>query len=190
MKVAVLGGTFNPPHIGHLFLAEEVRCAFQFDRIIFIPAHSPAHKAVAEGTSAGDRLALCREAVQDNPAFLVDDCEIRRGGISYMIDTIAEIIDRYAPDGKPGLILGDDLCPGFPDWKQAPLLAARARIILVRRNTAGRVPFPFPHDYFENRIFPLSSSEIRSRIRQGKTVCYLVPPAVSSYIEAKGLYRG
>ncbi len=189
MKLAILGGTFNPPHIGHLFLAEEVYRALALDRVIFVPAHLPAHKEVAGRVPAADRLAMCRAAVEGCEYFGVDDCEIRRGGISYMVDTVREVAERYAVEEKPVLILGDDLCSGFAGWKGARFLAETADILIIHRLQHEPVRFPFPHEYFDNRIMELSSSEIRERVRAGRPVRFLVPDGVYAYIEAKRLYR-
>jgi nicotinate-nucleotide adenylyltransferase len=172
VKLAILGGTFNPPHIGHLFLAEEVYRALALDRVIFVPAHLPAHKEVAGRVPAADRLAMCRAAVQGCEYFGVDDCEVRRGGVSYMVDTVR-----------------DDLCSGFPGWKNARLLAETAAILLIHRLQREPVRFSFPHEYFDNRIMELSSSEIRERVRAGRPVRFLVPDGVYAYIEANRLYR-
>jgi nicotinate-nucleotide adenylyltransferase len=189
MKIAIFGGTFNPIHLGHLFLAEEVRCGLGFDRIIFVPAFQPAHKEVAGGAAAADRLAMCREAVAGSPHFTADDCEIRRGGVSYMIDTLQDIAGRYAPKGKPAIIIGDDLVRTFPHWKRADEIVRRARLLVVHRRERGRVDVAFPHEYLDNKVLPLSSSEIRGRLRDGRAVRFLIPESVYAYIEAKRLYR-
>jgi nicotinate-nucleotide adenylyltransferase len=189
MKIAILGGTFNPLHIGHLFLAEEVRCGLGFDQIIFVPTHQPAHKAVAGLFSAADRWEMCCAALAGQPSFIVDDCEIRRGGISYMIDTLNDIEHRYAPEGKIGIIIGDDLLDAFSMWKSSDELARRARLIVVHRIRPERMAVPIAHEYFDNKLFPLSSSEIRDRLRTGRPIRYLVPDRVYEYIEARALYR-
>jgi nicotinate-nucleotide adenylyltransferase len=189
MNIAIMGGTFNPIHFGHLFLAEEIRHAFQFDKILIIPTYRPAHKEVAGGIDPKDRLRMCERAVRGYGCFQVDDCEIVRGGISYMIDTLEEVNSRYKPDGRIGLVMGDDLIPAFSQWKKAPELARRARIIIVHRLSASRQPAPFPHEYFENKVIPLSSSEIRERIRTGLPVRFLIPESVYDYIEEKSLYK-
>lgn len=188
MAIAVLGGAFNPIHNGHLFLAEELVREGCFSKVIFVPSNISAHKEMAPGASAQDRLEMCRLAVSGCPYFIVDDCELRRGGISYMIDTIAELEERYAWAGKLSLVLGDDLVPGFANWKAASELAKRARLLVVRRQRHDFPPFEFEHDCFANRLFPLSSSEIRQRLKEGKAVRFLLPERVYEYIQTRGLY--
>ena len=137
MKIAILGGTFNPIHIGHLMLAEDVRKEFGYDKILFIPACVPPHKAYNASVSDADRLEMLRLATKDNPYFEVDDCELKRKGISYTIDTIYDLESRYQEkiEGKIGLIIGDDLLAGFDSWHLAETLALRVRLIVGRRNT-------------------------------------------------------
>ena len=138
MKLAILGGTFNPVHIGHLMLAEDVRKEFGYDKILFIPACVPPHKAYNACVSDSDRLEMLRLATKDNPYFDVDDCELKRKGISYTIDTIYDLESRYQEqiEGKIGLIIGDDLLSGFESWHLAETLALRVRLIVGRRNSS------------------------------------------------------
>lgn len=189
MKIAVLGGSFNPIHYGHLFLAEEIYRGLDFEKIIFVPAFQPAHKEILPCIAPRDRLAMCRRATKGFSYFAVDDCEIRRGGISYMIDTLDDIRRRYNPEGKIGLVIGDDLVPGFPRWKKAEEIASRSRLVIVRRLSEQKPELPFPHEVFENRIFPLSSSEIRKRLAEDLPVRFLVPEKVFALITAKKLYH-
>jgi nicotinate-nucleotide adenylyltransferase len=123
-----------------------------------------------------------------DPRLTVDDCEIRRKGISYTIDTLEDIKKRYLPEGKPALILGDDLARDFPKWKKAGEIAERADIIVARRMTAGELPLPFPHRRLNNEIMDLSSGQVRDRIRRGESWRYLVPPGARLLIEDRGLY--
>jgi nicotinate-nucleotide adenylyltransferase len=118
----------------------------------------------------------------------VDDCEIRRKGVSYTIDTLADIARRYMPEGKPALILGDDLARDFPKWKKAGEIAEQADIIIARRISSGDLFFPFPHRWLRNEIVDLSSGVVRDRIRQGESWRYLVPPGARIIIEDRLLY--
>jgi len=193
VTLAVIGGTFDPVHLGHLILAEEIRAEFSLDRVLFVPAFAPAHKSApdpaAGGASPADRLRMLECAIGSVAGFAVDDCEIRRGGVSYTIDTLGELIRSYAPEGKPALVIGDDLIEGFPLWRKPEAIAATADLILAHRSSAEERPFPYPHVWAHNLLIPVSSSLIRSRIRRGLPVRFLLPEGVRQFIEARGLYR-
>ena len=189
MRTVIIGGTYNPVHIGHLYLAEEVRKQLRYERVIFVPSHVPAHKKMDECTTPEERLEMLHLATDGND-IIVDDCEIRRGGISYMIETIDDIESRYPIDGKIGLVIGDDLVEGLPKWKQWTALKERVDLIVAHRNVNGKVDCQYPHAYIDNIILPISSSGIRERIRTNRAYRYLIPEPVYGYIEERRLYRG
>jgi nicotinate-nucleotide adenylyltransferase len=196
MRLAVIGGSFNPVHNGHVALALAVRRSLGYDRVLFVPANLPPHKELASGATGADRLAMLALAVAGVNAeagedFLaVEPCEIRRGGVSYTIETIGELEARFASalDGKIGLVMGQDLVAGFASWRRADELAERADIILARRGE-GAEPFPWRHVELGNALLPVSSSGIREAIRAGKPWRSLVPEAVSRYIGEHTLYE-
>jgi len=133
VKLAILGGSFNPVHIGHLFLADSVATGLGYDRVILVPAFQSPFKAGAEGASPQDRMEMLAASIAADPRLTIDDCEIRREGVSYTIDTLKDIIARYLPTGKPGLILGDDLASTFHNWRSPGEIAELAEIIIARR---------------------------------------------------------
>jgi nicotinate-nucleotide adenylyltransferase len=188
MKAAVLGGTFNPVHFGHLFVAEEVRAAFGYDAIIFVPANQPVHKDPSPVLDAFHRLQMLQLAVAGNDRFIVDAGDIERGGPSYSIETISSLIPRHGLVGVPGFIIGDDLVPGFPTWKNVDELVNLVDLIIARRTREGPLSLSYPHRVITNTVLPISSSEIRRRIRDGGSVRYLLPDAVLDYIRVKNLY--
>ena len=188
MKAVVLGGTFNPVHYGHLFVAEEVRTALGYDVAIFVPANQPVHKDPSPVLAPSHRLAMLRLAVEGRPEFIVDATEIERGGPSYSIDTVAGLVPRYGVTGKLGFVIGDDLVAGFPTWKNVDELVRIVDLIVARRTLAGPVHLPHPHRTVTNTVLPISSSEIRRRIGEGRTVRYLLPDRVLAYIGDNRLY--
>ncbi|HEC61997.1 MAG TPA: nicotinate (nicotinamide) nucleotide adenylyltransferase [bacterium] len=188
MTLAILGGTFNPVHFGHLYLAEEVRSQFHFDRIIFVPANIPVHKQIDSLIGAQHRLQMLKVATESYPELLVDDCELKRGGNSYTIDTVREILSRYHGVKNPGLIIGDDLLEDYSTWKEATKLAAMVNLIIAQRISPARKDMDIPCTYIENTLLPVSSSQIRERISRGLSVRSLVPEEVIRYIESNELY--
>ena len=211
MKLAILGGSFNPIHIGHLYLADTVLESFDYDRVIMIPAFKSPFKTAAEGPPAQDRLDMLAASIPGDIRLAIDDCEINREGVSYTIDTVKDIIARYGPEGKPGLILGDDLASTFHNWKDPGEIAELADIIIARRLPGGPVVadnaagpgvdnagpdnasglgavFPYPYRALDNDVLNISSRMVRERISLGEAWRYLVPPAARNIIESRRLY--
>jgi nicotinate-nucleotide adenylyltransferase len=190
VKLAVLGGSFNPLHLGHLILAETALAAFDYERIILIPAFKSPFKPGAPGmeTSAGDRLDMLAASVAGDPRFTMDDCEIRREGLSYTIDTVNDIERRYCPDGKIGLIVGDDLARDFRKWKRFDELIEKVDVIIARRMLDREQKLPYPNKQLRNEITGISSAMVRERIAAGKGWRYLVPAGARTIIEDRRLY--
>ncbi|AEJ61327.1 nicotinate-nucleotide adenylyltransferase [Spirochaeta thermophila DSM 6578] len=189
MRVLLFGGTFNPIHVGHLFVAEEACVELGYEKVIFVPAYRPAHKVLADHDDPMHRYEMVERATAGNPRFTVDDCEIRRQGTSYTLDTITYLMETLPLTGKLGLLIGDDLVPGFSSWKHADILPELVDIVIARRTSSSPYEVPWRHTYITNTIIHISSSEIRERVAQGKAFRYLVPEPVYEYIVEHGLYR-
>ena len=213
MKIAILGGSFNPVHIGHLSLADAVLTSLGYDRVILVPAFQSPFKIGAERASPADRMEMLAASIPGDPRLTIDDCEIKREGVSYTIDTLKDIIARYRPEGKPGLILGDDLASTFHKWRSPGEIAELADIIIARRlspdnrqaagtgeefacsgnnGTGGggekTETFQFPCIALENEIISVSSRQVRERISKNESWRYLVPSGVRYIIEDRRLY--
>jgi nicotinate-nucleotide adenylyltransferase len=188
MKYAIMGGTFNPLHYGHLFLAEEVKNILEYDYIIFVPAFQPAHKTVDYAIAPQHRYNMVKMAIEPYSYFLIDDCELKRGGISYMIDTVSDIQKRYEKIQTLGIIIGDDLIQQFPKWKNAHELASRTEIIIAKRTANKKIQFDYPHVYLNNKLISISASEIRERVKAKQSARFLLPDNVYEYVQEHRLY--
>ena len=132
MRIGVLGGTFNPPHLGHLVCAQEAYIQLELERVILIPARQPPHKPVEEEPGAEHRLELCRLAVEDDPRFEVSELELNRDGPSYTVDTLS-LLHSSAPDTDLYLILGGDIAAGLPDWHEPERVLSLATVAVAKR---------------------------------------------------------
>lgn len=191
MKIAILGGSFNPVHLGHLFIADAVLESLHYDRIVLIPAYRSPFKLAAKDMeiTSRDRLEMLAASASGDPRLAIDDCEIRREGISYTIDTVKDIISRYALTEKPGLIIGDDLAAEFPQWRSSGEILELADVIIARRGNAAASPFSYPHISISNEVMNISSQMVRQRIREGGAWSFLVPQAARAIIEDRHLYE-
>lgn len=191
MNIGIFGGTFNPPHMGHLIVVESIRDQSQFDKILFIPSSQPPNKRDSSVASAMDRLAMTQLAVRDNRDFEVSDIEIQRGGVSYSIDTINALASSN-PKASLSLILGVDNLIEFSTWKSPKEILAKADLVVMSRPG-------FDKQHVKNEFARLSrfvhvppvgisGTEIRRRIKMGRSIRYLVPKTVEDYILSHGLY--
>lgn len=188
MKIAVFGGSFNPVHYGHLALAELVQQRLGYDIVIFVPTNQSPLKQAPGGATPQDRLDMLLAALIGKPHVIVDDCEIRRGGLSYTIDTIVDIEHRYQSGYKLGLIIGDDHVGSFDKWKDPELITRKTELLVASRNFTKISKFPYPYRPIENPQWALSSSQIRHRIAAKADWTHLVPPQVAAIIRDRGLY--
>jgi len=188
MKIGIFGGTFNPIHIGHLILAEEIREKLGLNRIIFVPTNLAPHKNNTDIAPAADRYKMIKLAIRKNRYFSVSDIEIKRPGPSYTIDTLKEFNKIY-PDNELYFITGSDLLKYLDDWKDLEQIIKMVKFIVATRPGYPLDKIP---DYISTvaiRAVDISGYEVRSCIREKKSFRYLVPEAVFNYINKKGLYR-
>ncbi|MBN1242384.1 MAG: nicotinate (nicotinamide) nucleotide adenylyltransferase [Spirochaetales bacterium] len=190
MRLLVFGGSFNPLHIGHLAMAEEARVSFGYDAVVLVPAFRPPHKALERDPGPAARLEMLEAVAADDPALLVDDAELRRGGVSYTVDTLRGIANRPDCDGRPGLLIGDDQAAVFGRWREPDAIVALAELVVAGRDSSDPPEFPWPHRWLGNALFPVSSSLVRERLASGGAWRRLVPDQVRALIEERGWYRG
>jgi nicotinate-nucleotide adenylyltransferase len=192
MDIGLFGGSFNPPHVAHLVVAEVARDQFGFDEVWWIPNATPPHKS-ADGLAAVDhRLAMTRRAVAGNPAFRVCGIEVERAGVSYTVDTVEALQEQY-PGMDFHLIIGSDSLDHFAEWHRPEEIAERVPLVVYKRpGVIDAVPKPrFANHvrFVAAPVMEVSGTEIRSRCRAGRSIRYLVPDPVRTYIEDNGLYQ-
>jgi nicotinate-nucleotide adenylyltransferase len=217
-RLGILGGTFNPVHQGHLLLAESFRERLGLDRVVLVPSAAPPHKPGEEIAPTLHRYAMTALAVAGHPGFAVSDCEVRRPGPSYSVDTVEMLAGEYA-GARLFFLMGSDTFLDLPTWKTPERLGAwavlavgrragcdfdpdgpAARAVLARLGRPGlrrvsptaadTVHAAAPGDVLlvETRSLPVSAREIRRMLAAGESVRYLVPPAVADYIGQQRLY--
>lgn len=185
MRLGILGGTFNPIHLGHLLLAETARETLRLDRVLFVPTHQPPHKTSSDLLPGRVRLTLIRLAIREHPAFAVSDIELQRGGPSYTIETV-RLLRAQLPDAQLVLLMGEDML-AVP-WRAWAELKRLCRIAAARRpGRKGRRERGI--EWLTMPQMDIASSTIRSRIRAGRSIRYLVPGPVERYIRQHQLYR-
>lgn len=187
MRIGLLGGTFNPIHMGHLVLAETARRQCRLDQVWFVPAATPPHKSSRGVISGAHRLAMVRLAIRGHAAFRACPVELARGGVSYTVETVRQLQRRH-PDHCWHLIVGSDMLK--VRWYGIEELARRATFVVAGRSAAaGHRRFPRMRRVAMPNI-DISSSMIREAVRHGESIRYLVPEAVRRYLGRHRLYRG
>jgi nicotinate-nucleotide adenylyltransferase len=173
--VGILGGTFNPPHLGHLVMAQEARDQLGLDRVVLMPAGVPPHKdVVGADPGAAARLELCRLAAAGDDGVAVCDVEMRRAGPSFTVDTLRVLHERD-PELDLTFIVGGDMAETLPSWREPEGVLGLARLAVAERSGMPRLD--------------ISSSDIRERVAGGRPIRHLVPDAVAAEIAAHGYYR-
>lgn len=185
-KVGILGGTFNPPHNGHLIIANEVFDALKLDEIRFMPNAIPPHKEKAGDAKLNHRLDMTRLAIEDTPYFQLETAEIERGGKSYTFDTLVELKVKE-PDVDFFFIIGGDSIDTLETWYRIKELLQLVTFVGVgRRGSVGQTDFPIVK--VDIPLIDVSSTLIRRRFTEGKTVKFLIPEKVEHYIREECLY--
>jgi nicotinate-nucleotide adenylyltransferase len=196
-SIGILGGTFNPPHLGHLVCAQEAHAQLELDRVLLMPVAAPPHKRLDDDPGPEVRLELCRLAAAGDPRLEVSDVEVARGGPSYTVDTLAELHERQ-PEDQLTWIAGGDVAASLPSWREPERVLALARFAVAEREGAARAEIERVVEalagrdavtFFEMPRIDVSSSLIRRRVASGQPIRYLVPDAVAEAIAARGLYR-
>ena len=199
MKIGIMGGTFDPIHLGHLATAEAVRESFALDEILFIPAARPPHKLGKLVTDEQHRLAMTTLATQSNKFFRVSDMELKRKGLSYTLDTMNELHKFFGRSTELFFIIGADSLADLSKWHAARELVEKCHFIATTRQGVD-VNFSAVESFFGSAArehihrvttlgLEISSTDIRDKVRCGRSIKYLVPEVVENYILREGLYR-
>ena len=192
MRLGLMGGTFDPIHTGHLILAETARQELKLDKVRFIPAGDPWRKAGREISPAQQRLSMVWMATQDNEAFEVDDCEIRRKGPSYTSVTLQEIRAKLEPADELFFLAGEDSLADLPNWKDPEAVFEAAYFVVAQREGYDAPPGIVPTDRLIRLNMPfvgISSTKLRQMARRGLSLRYQVPDVIDGYIRKQGLYQ-
>ncbi len=210
----MLGGSFNPLHLGHAMLADTMVKEYGVDKVLFIPTNIPPHKIINAKVSTQDRLEMLKEFCKTDEHFECEDCEIKRGGISYTVDTLEYLHKKYGENAQLCLLMGQEIASEFHKWKAPERIVDLATLYIVPRtnvcysklnNEIKNTPsghykgdfnmefdkdtFEYPCVYLSSSMVQISSTEIRSRIENNQSYRYLVPQKVFEYIREHNLYR-
>jgi nicotinate-nucleotide adenylyltransferase len=191
-KIGVLGGTFDPIHVGHLVLAEQVQEKFELERVIFIPSASPPHKTEQKLSPADYRFEMTKLALEGNPFFFASDIELKREGLSYTVETLKELKELYK-DSEIYFLTGSDVLNEITTWKDPEEIYKLAKLVIGIRPGFDKFD---PEDHFAKRSIivnitgiDISSTQIREKVKKGESIKYLVPSKVEEYIKKKNLYK-
>jgi len=198
VRIGILGGTFNPPHLGHLICAQEAYLQLELDRVTLIPARIPPHKRVEEEPGPEHRLELCRAAVGGDDRFDVSDIEIAREGSSYTVDTL-ELLHSRESESELFLIVGGDIAAGLPGWREPERVLSLATLAVAGRRGTARAEVDEAlsglaggerAQFVQMPTIGVSSTVLRRRVRARQPIKYYVPDAVADYIDRHRLYAG
>lgn len=188
MRIGILGGTFNPIHIGHLILAEEARFKLKLDKLILVPAFMPPHKDTSDVIDAKDRLEMVRLAIEDNPVFEISTYEVDSKKKSYSIDTLKEFRKIYGDEAQLCFITGSDSLKDLFSWKNINDIFKISKFIVANRPGYPLKDIPKEADTVVITPIEVSSEDIRKRLKEGRSIRYLVSEKVRKYILEHNLY--
>ncbi len=197
MRVGVIGGTFDPIHVGHLIMAEGARDVLDLQRVVFVPAGQPPHKRSSRISPAVHRLAMARLAVAGNACFTTSRVDIDREGPSYTVDTIRLLHETWGPDVRIYFLIGGDSLAELPTWRQPQSLIEICQVVAIPRPgyepdlhvLNGQIPGASERiQILDLPLVDLSATEIRDRVRDQRSIRYLVPDTVERYIHRHRLY--
>ena len=197
MKTGILGGTFNPIHNGHLYMAFEAKETLDLDRIIFVPNYIPPHKEAMD-RNPEDVLNMIELAIAEYKDFHLSTYELEKKGLSYTYETLEHFTKIY-PNDEIYFIIGEDSYVNFSSWRNPEIILSLAKLVVISRELTGKdgtrdsVRYFEEHNYepiiLDNLILEVSSSDIRDRVKSGSEIGYLVPHKVRDYIDEHGLYK-
>jgi nicotinate-nucleotide adenylyltransferase len=192
VRLGILGGSFDPPHVGHLLAASDAFELLELDRLLFIPAAVQPFKRREVQASAAQRLRMVELLIAGDSRFAVDPVEIDRNGLSFTVETL-DVLASRDPEARRFLLIGEDLAGEIATWRDASRIAELAEVVVLAR-TSGRSedagdPERVPLTRIATRRIEISSTEIRARVLAGKSIHGFVTEAVAGFIEAAGLYR-
>ena len=191
MRLGILGGTFDPPHIGHLLAAVDAYEALVLDRLFLVPANAQPLKAGLAAAPAHQRLAMVKLLTGGDDRFAADAVEIERAGLSYTVDTLKTFAQRF-PDAERFFLVGEDAMTAFGEWRAPEQIVKLARLAILRRPGATVGPAVIAPEgtiALATRLVDVSSTEIRQRVRAGRSIRGFVPESVAKFIETERLYR-
>jgi nicotinate-nucleotide adenylyltransferase len=191
-RVGIFGGTFDPIHYGHLVCAAELSEALGLDRVIFVPCNHSPHKPRYKPAAATDRVKMVELALRRSPDFLASDMEVKRGGLSYTVDTVRQVRRQVGPDVELWLLMGMDAYLDVPSWRYPEVILGECFLgVACRPGFRGRLlrgPAAKKTRFLDTTGIGISSTDLRKRVIAGRGIRFLVPPEVESYIRRKGLY--
>jgi nicotinate-nucleotide adenylyltransferase len=196
LRVGILGGAFNPPHVGHLVCAQEALVQLELEKVVFVPVGEAPHRELVDDPGAEARLEMVKLAVRDDERFEASRLEVDREGPSYTAHTLRELHDK-GPADELFLVLGGDQAAALPRWREPEAVLSLATVAVVERINwsrnaigikLGRLPGAERVRYLDMPIIQVSSSSVRRRVAAGRPIRYLVPAEVEEYIGANGLY--
>ena len=190
-RIGILGGTFDPPHVGHIVAAVGVRHVLSLHRVLVTPANIPWQKrGVRDVTPIADRLAMTRAAFADLEGIEVSTVELDRGGDTYTVDTLIAL-QEARPDDEHWLIVGSDVARQLDTWHRPDVVRSLTRMVVYERpgSVGARPPASWPFELVDLPLIDVSSTDIRDRVRRGEPIDGLVPPSVADIVRRRGLYH-